>query len=365
MMSRLWIFGSVSLVVLMLGIGIVLWTRRPSLSTTLPTPSTTTGTEASDSSTTLIRAQDIPGAVSQFTFTAEMPQTWRAEAIATLPAISLYDPTLPGSDSLEKSQIFIRYFTANDFLTLSTVTIHSRTPRTIAGRPAVRYDITKQPSVANFPNQPLWRNRRHIVTDIRVSDGNPSVFYVIAKRPDLAPEIYEKFLNTLTVNDTATSLIEPVAEFTPRITKKPFGMFITPDSSPIQPERFTGYHTGVDVEYGDVGGEVPIRAVTPGVVRLSQTASGYGGVLAVEHNINQASHVAIYGHLKPSSLAPKGKAVASGETIGILGDGGTSATDYERKHLHFAVLNSTTIDLRGYVPTKDELAHWRNPQELF
>lgn len=364
-MSHLWIFGSVILVVLILGIGIVLWTRGPTLSTTLSTSPTTTGTQTSDSSSPLIRAQDIPGAASQFTFAAEMPQRWQAEAIAGIEAISLYDPTLPGNDNLEKSQIFIRHFTANDFLTLASVTIHARTPRTIAGRPAVRYDITKKPSVANFPNQPLWRNQRHIVTDIRVSDSNPSVFYVIAKRPNLAPGIYEHFLNTLTVNGAATSLIEPVAEFTPRITKKPFGLFITPDSSPIQPERFTGYHTGVDVEYGDVAGEVLVRAITPGVVRLSQTVSGYGGVLAVEHEINQAKNVAIYGHLKPSSLAPKGQAVAAGETIGMLGDGGTAATDFERKHLHFAVLNSTTVDLRGYVPTKDELALWRNPQELF
>src|SRR3989344_6907506 len=53
----------------------------------------------------------------------------------------------------------------------------------------------------------------------------------------------------------ADSLVWPVDEFEERITKKPFGIFITPQNSPIKPERFSGYHTGVDVENGDVAGE--------------------------------------------------------------------------------------------------------------
>ena len=42
----------------------------------------------------------------------------------------------------------------------------------------------------------------------------------------------------------------------PRITKKPFGIFITTQNSPVQPERFSGYHTGVDVEYKDAEGRI-------------------------------------------------------------------------------------------------------------
>ena len=33
-----------------------------------------------------------------------------------------------------------------------------------------------------------------------------------------------------------------------RITKKPFGIFVSPSHSPIQPEKFMGYHTGTDFE---------------------------------------------------------------------------------------------------------------------
>jgi hypothetical protein len=147
-----------------------------------------------------LNASDIPNSASPFTFSAEIPQAWQAEAIPALEALSLYDHALPGNTSLEKSQIFIRYFTANNFLTLSTVNILSRTSLTVSGRPAIRYEIEKKPNVPNFPNQPRWRNERHIVTDIRVSDRNPAVFYVIAKRPDLEPEVYEHFLKTLVVN---------------------------------------------------------------------------------------------------------------------------------------------------------------------
>jgi len=47
-------------------------------------------------------------------------------------------------------------------------------------------------------------------------------------------------------------LVLPVNQFFARITKKPFGVYITPETSPVQPEKFTGYHTGVDVEFVDL-----------------------------------------------------------------------------------------------------------------
>lgn len=54
-----------------------------------------------------------------------------------------------------------------------------------------------------------------------------------------------------------------------------------------------------------------------------------------------------------------------GEQIGVLGEGGTTETDGERKHLHFAVLKGESVDLRGYVSTKEELAKWENPTWFF
>lgn len=61
----------------------------------------------------------------------------------------------------------------------------------------------------------------------------------------------------------------PIADFEGRITKKPFGIYITPQNSPVQPERFSGYHTGDDAEYGDVAADVPVYAVYDGQIVLS------------------------------------------------------------------------------------------------
>ena len=33
-----------------------------------------------------------------------------------------------------------------------------------------------------------------------------------------------------------------------RVTKKPFGLKVSPGHSPVTPERFSGYHAGVDFE---------------------------------------------------------------------------------------------------------------------
>lgn len=149
--------------------------------------------------TKTIIADNIPNINSNFKFSVTVPKDWQVEAIKEIDAINFYSLEQKGGTNLEKSQIFIRQFRANTFLTLSTVNIHSRTSLNLNGRPAIRYDIEKKSGIANFANQPSWRNRRHIVTDIRVTDSNPSIFYVIAKRPDLKDEVYQDFLESFRV----------------------------------------------------------------------------------------------------------------------------------------------------------------------
>ncbi len=165
-------------------------------------------------------------------------------------------------------------------------------------------------------------------------------------------------------NTKSSSIMAPVPEFQRRITKKPFGIFISPKSSPVQPERFTGYHTGVDIEYGDVPGDVIVSAIADGTVVLSKKATGYGGVIAIEHTIDGKRVVAIYGHLDPKSLLNTGASVKMGDKIGILGDGETSETDGERKHLHFGLSISAGVDIRGYVQRKEELSGWLDPVKM-
>lgn len=98
---------------------------------------------------------------------------------------------------------------------------------------------------------------------------------------------------------------------------------------------------------------------------LARRASGYGGVVAVRHTINNQPHIVIYGHLDPASLPPVGKQLSAGEVIGNLGKGFSNETDGERKHLHLAILGGDKIDLRGYVQSKAELSRWIDPVSLF
>lgn len=378
-MTRSYIWWiAVAITLILLGGGLLLFLPQPAAapedvaqdSQPSPLPTSSAPKASPPTQTRTLVARDIPGVSATYTFSATMPAAWQAEALPAIEAINIYDPAAAGSTNLEKSQIFIRHFSGNDFLTLSTVTIHNRRQFTLSGRPAVEYDIEKKVSAANFPNQPSWRNQRHIVTDVRVSDTNPSTFYVIAKRSDLDNATYQQFLSSLQVNTAAqpisedSEIQEPIADMKNRITKKPFGIFITPQNSPVQPERFSGYHTGVDVEYDDVSGDVPVKAIAAGEVTAARDASGYGGVVVIRHKVDGEQVQSLYGHLDPSSIPSVGTSVTAGQQIGMLGEGETNETDGERKHLHFAIIKGATPDIRGYVQNQSELSAWHDPIEF-
>ena len=164
---------------------------------------------------------------------------------------------------------------------------------------------------------------------------------------------------------TQNTFAFPIDQFKERITKKPFGIYITPQNSPISPERFTGYHTGVDVEYQDITSDVPVYAIADGKIVLSETASGYGGVFMAEIGIDGKPHNVLYGHIRPSSLPKTGQEFKKGEKLALLGTGFSKETDNERKHLHFAVLSDTRDDIKGYVQNKSELSGWIDPLVYF
>jgi murein DD-endopeptidase MepM/ murein hydrolase activator NlpD len=189
-----------------------------------------------------------------------------------------------------------------------------------------------------------------------------------AASPDGTPTVPESSPTppTSTTSPESPPPHEPVSQFRQRITKKSFGTYIDPATSPVQPERFRGFHTGVDVEFEDTPGEIPVAAIAPGSVTYSQTVSGYGGVTVIRHSINGKEVLVLYGHLDPADLLPVGRAVARGETIGRLGEGNTPETDGERKHLHLAVLRGPTLSLKGYVDSQAELSRgWQDPLELW
>lgn len=152
-----------------------------------------------------------------------------------------------------------------------------------------------------------------------------------------------------------------------RVTKKPFSIFVDPKHSPVQPERFTGYHTGADFEIlpGEENVDVTVRAACTGPVVEARQASGYGGVVVQSCRYDGAPVTVVYGHIRLSSVrAEAGAELAVGDPIGVLGTGYSAETDGERTHLHLGVHRGTDVNIRGYVATQMALADWLDPCSL-
>ncbi len=159
-------------------------------------------------------------------------------------------------------------------------------------------------------------------------------------------------------------LAPPLTKSGKRVSKKSFGLFISPKNSPVQPEKFQGYHTGSDFEIfaGEETSEVVVRAVCEGNLLLKESATGYGGVVVQSCNLNTEPTTVIYGHLKLSSV-PKdaGDRLALGENIAVLGQAYSRETDGERKHLHLGFYMGNSVNIKGYVSTIGELKEWIDP----
>ena len=148
------------------------------------------------------------------------------------------------------------------------------------------------------------------------------------------------------------------------MTKKPFGIYITPASSPIQPERFQGYHTGADFEIfpEELNVDVPIYAVCDGKLILKEYASGYGGVAVESCQLNNQSITVIYGHLNLGSIKlVSNSSLKTADFIGILGADKSAQTNGERKHLHLGFHKGSAVNILGYVQNKTELSGWIDP----
>lgn len=188
---------------------------------------------------------------------------------------------------------------------------------------------------------------------------NPGVAFSPVIFPSVSPSI------EASPSEEMINLIEPTIDFKKRVTKKPFGIYVTPGDSPIEPERFSGYHTGADAEYGELVKEVSVHAISDGEVLSSRRANGYGGVVVIRHRIEGEQRLVIYGHLDPNSLIGEKMAVKAGEKIGVLGEAYSEETDGERKHLHLGIIKDVNKpDVRGYVGSEEELEGWIDPLTL-
>lgn len=147
------------------------------------------------------RATDLAYAQGEETFRLDfvLPPDWDIEYIPSIQSLNLYVLSGEGT-ARDRSQMLIRYFDASSFLTLSTVTIHSQEDLTVGASDYVarRYDIEKKSGVADFADQPSWRNERHIVTDFRGEEGFTR-YYVVAANPELDAALYEQVLASMEV----------------------------------------------------------------------------------------------------------------------------------------------------------------------
>ncbi|MFZ2154107.1 MAG: M23 family metallopeptidase [Candidatus Moraniibacteriota bacterium] len=156
----------------------------------------------------------------------------------------------------------------------------------------------------------------------------------------------------------------PLSRATERVSKKPFGIFITPKNSPIQPEKFSGYHTGVDFEIfpEEIDADVQVTAICAGKLSLKKMATGYGGVVVQSCNLAKKPISVVYGHLKLNSIkAALGDDIAVGEPLGVLGEAYGVENGQERKHLHLGVHKGLEINILGYVSSETDLSGWLDP----
>lgn len=166
--------------------------------------------------------------------------------------------------------------------------------------------------------------------------------------------------NTFTTQNS-NGFQPPLDRAAERVTKKPFGIYITPKTSPVQPERFQGFHTGTDFETfpEELNADVPIHAICTGKIAAKRTASGYGGILVQSCDLDNQLITVIYGHLKLTSIAKNtSDTLSAGDRIGILGKAYSTETDGERKHLHLGIHKGSAVNILGYVQTKMELSGW-------
>lgn len=158
--------------------------------------------------------------------------------------------------------------------------------------------------------------------------------------------------------------VEPIDRIDERISKKKFGQYVDPQNSPVQPEKFRGFHTGVDLEVfpDEIMMPVTVKAVCSGRILVKEKVTGYGGVVVTSCRENNELVTVLYGHLKLDSINFKEwDQVTAGQEIGQLGAEFSDDTDGERKHLHLSVHRGEEINYLGYVQDEGELSAWIDP----
>lgn len=181
------------------------------------------------------------------------------------------------------------------------------------------------------------------------------------EKPDLTNIPPQNNLASVSIQENTVSIgIEiPLDDASARITKKPFGIEVSPDNSPVTPEKFSGFHTGTDFETLDSESEedVAIRAICDGEIIQKKSVNGYGGVIIQKCQYNDSPILVLYGHIILDS-STKEKEIKKEDFVALLSPAYSPGSGFERKHLHLGIIKGEEIRYQGYVQTEKELSNW-------
>lgn len=162
-------------------------------------------------------------------------------------------------------------------------------------------------------------------------------------------------------------IISPISWASDRITKKSFGTYVTPQDSPVSPERFRGYHTGVDFETteSEKDDDVEITALCSGKLVKKWVATGYGGYAVQSCTIDDKEVTVVYWHLRESSIkSAVDDELVAGDSLWVLWTWSSDETDNERKHLHLSIHLWSDVNIMGYTQSESELSGWLDPKTI-
>lgn len=302
-----------------------------------------------------------------FEFRASYPMRWRIQENKQNQTINIFDPKISPKTELDQSQIFIEIFQGDDPTSNNDSGIEELQEFELHNRPAALYQTRAgaQNSQAGLPD---WKKQDHFVVQIPSSPLSPQVFFTLSKNPDLSDDIFLRFAESISFYNDQSALFPPLAGWRDRISKKPFGIEVSPQNSPIQPEIFSGFHTGADFEVRSEEKleQIPVHAVCNGEIVMRDSVSGYGGTVVQRCGIRWQPFTVVYGHLSFEAEFAKdeGTYLTAGQIFAILADENSEQSGGERKHLHLSVHRGHQTDLRGYVENEQELENWIDPEKL-
>lgn len=179
-----------------IGLTVIVWLLYPTKHSTAPTLNTsatnqsaaninsTANTNTSSLNTIAFSTADLPERDPAFSFTMNLPLSWRAEYSTDAKAINMYDKSVTGT-SLTTSQVFIRYYTASTMKKIVAVANTNEETMLNATFTAQKYE---RPAVTSaIPSgYPTWWKEQHKALEVQTGSTAPYTYYTFDFHPTLS-----------------------------------------------------------------------------------------------------------------------------------------------------------------------------------